>query len=386
MQNFRYECKTEIIFGKETETEVGIETGRYGKKILLHYGGGHIKKSGLYQNIVDSLRKEKIEVIELGGVKANPGLSMVEEGVQLCKQNEIEAILAVGGGSVIDSAKAIAVGALYDGDVWDFFEGKAEVERKIPLGVVLTIPATGSEASDTTVITKESKKLKRALAHSVLRPDFAIMNPELTYSLPQYQTAVGVVDIMSHVMERYFTKEENVDFTDQLCEATLRTMIEQGPKAIQNPNDYAARAEIMWAGTIAHNGLLGTGRSEDWASHMMGHEITAMYGIAHGATLAIILPQWMKYVYKDHRDRFVQYATRVWNVKEEGSKEEIIERGIQKTKEFFRALGVPVSFQEIDINDEKFEEMAEKCCKNGNIGGFKTLGKNDVIKIYQNAM
>lgn len=386
MQNFTFECKTKIIFGKNTEKEVGTEIKKFGKKVLLHYGGGHIKKNGLYQKVKESLEKEQIEVFELGGVKANPILSLVEEGIRICKENQIDVLLAVGGGSVIDSAKAIGVGALYDGPVWDFFEGKTPVERMLPLGVVLTIPATGSEASNTTVVTKEEGLLKRALAHTVLRPTFAIMNPELTYSLPAYQTAVGSIDIMSHVIERYFTQEKNVDFTDRLCEATLKTIIKNVPKAIENPNGYAARAEIMWAGTIAHNGLLGTGRSEDWASHMMGHEITALYDTAHGATLSIVIPQWMEYVYKENVDRFVQYAVRVWGVPIEGNKEEIAIQGIQKTKEFFESLDVPTSLHEIGIGNEKIEEMAEKCCAYGPIGGFKSLGKDDVIQIYKNAL
>jgi len=295
--------------------------------------------------------------------------------------------LAVGGGSVIDSAKAIAAGVKYSGDVWDFFDGKAEVGEAIPIGTILTIPATGSETGDGTVLTNEEGWFKRSMSHKNLRPKFAILNPELTYSLPDYQTAAGGVDIMSHVFERYFTNTLDVDLTDKLCEATLRCMIKNLPIALENPTDYAARADIMWSGTIAHNGLLGTGRVEDWGSHMIAHEISAMYDLTHGATLAIVFPAWMKYVCLDNVDRFVQFAVRVWNVEMnfQDPKETAFE-GIERTKEFFKKVGLPVSLSDAGISSEKIEEMAEKCTKSGSVGNLKKLNKRDVIKILNMAL
>lgn len=388
MQNFKFICPTDFIFGKDTENVVGTEIRKYGKKVLLHYGGGHIKKNGLYDRVINSLKEQEIEILELGGVKANPDIALVREGVKLCKENEIDCILAVGGGSVIDSAKAIGMGVYYDGDVWDFFLKKVPVEKMLPLGVVLTIPATGSEASNTTVVTNsENGHIKRALSHDKLRPDFAVMNPELTFSLSTYQTAAGGVDIMSHVFERYFTLEADCDLTDRLCEATLKTMIKQLPIVLKEPENYAARAEVMWAGTIAHNGILGVGRSEDWGSHMLGHELSAFYDMTHGATLAIIIPHWMEYVYEKDILRFVKYAVDVWGIENDiFHPEETARKGIEKTKEFFQLLGMPVSFKDAGIGEEKIEEMAQNCTKNGPVGGFVKLHKEDCIKIYKSAL
>jgi hypothetical protein len=255
-----------------------------------------------------------VEFIELGGVQPNPRLSLVKQGIELCRKHNIDFILAVGGGSVIDSAKAIAVGVPYEGDVWDFYSGKAVPEKALPVGVVLTIPAAGSEASKSSVITNEDGWYKRGLNVEIIRPKFAIMNPEITFTLPPYQTACGAADIMAHVMERYFTHQKDVDFTDRLCEATLKTIIKNVPIVLEEPENYQARAEIMWASTIAHNDLLSTGRIGDWASHAIEHELSGIYDVPHGAGLAVVFPAWMKYVYKEDVDRFVQFATRVWDV------------------------------------------------------------------------
>lgn len=388
MRNFRFACPTEFLFGKDTEQNVGAEVKKYGKKVLVHYGGGHIKKNGLYDRVMESLKEAGLEITELGGVKANPDIGLVREGIELCKKEEVEVILAVGGGSVIDSAKAIGIGVYYEGDVWDFFLKKVLVEKMMPLGVVLTIPATGSEASNTTVVTNsENGYLKRALSHSCLRPDFAVMNPELTYSLPAYQTAAGGVDIMSHVLERYFTREPDCELTDRLCEAVLRTMIKQLPVVLEEPENYGARAEVMWAGTIAHNGILGTGRSEDWGSHMLGHELSAFYDMTHGATLAIMIPCWMEYVYQTDIARFVKYAVDVWGVENDVFRpEKTALEGIHKTREFFRALGMPVSFADAGIGADRIEEMAENCTRFGAVGGFVKLEKEDCVRIYQTAV
>lgn len=387
MENFIFQNETKIIFGKDTELEVGVEVSRYGKKILFHYGGGSIKRTGLYDKVVQALKDNAVSFIELSGVKPNPRISLVREGIELCKRENIDFILAVGGGSVIDSAKAIAAGVKYSGDVWDFFEGKAEVKEAIPIGTILTIPASGSETGDTTVITNEDGWYKRALSHPTLRPKFAILNPELTFTLPDYQTAAGGVDIISHVFERYFTNTPNVDLTDRLCEAILKCMIKNLPIALEEPDNYAARAEIMWAGTIAHNGLLGTGRAEDWASHMIGHEISAIYDLTHGATLSIVFPAWMEYVYLENIDRFVQYSTRVWNVEMDYDNPEMTAlEGIRKTKEFFKKIGMPTSLSEANIPGDKIEEMAEKCVLSGPVGNIKKLYKDDVIKILEMAL
>lgn len=388
MRNFRFACPTEFLFGKDTEQNVGAEVKKYGKKVLVHYGGGHIKKNGLYDRVMESLKEAGLEITELGGVKANPDIGLVREGIELCKKEKVEVILAVGGGSVIDSAKAIGIGVYYEGDVWDFFLKKVPVEKMMPLGVVLTIPATGSEASNTTVVTNsENGCLKRALSHNCLRPDFAVMNPELTYSLPAYQTAAGGVDIMSHVLERYFTREPDCGLTDRLCEAVLRTMIKQLPVVLEEPENYGARAEVMWAGTIAHNGILGTGRSEDWGSHMLGHELSAFYDMTHGATLAIMIPCWMEYVYQTDIARFVKYAVDVWGVENDVFRpEKTALEGIHKTREFFRALGMPVSFADAGIGADRIEEMAENCTRFGAVGGFVKLEKEDCVRIYQTAV
>ena len=384
MLNFDFQNKTEIIFGRDTENRAGEEAIKYGKRVLLHYGGGSIKRTGLYDRVVKKLKEKDIEIFELGGVKPNPRLSLVNEGIKLCRDKKIDLILAVGGGSVIDSAKAIGAGVKYSGDVWDFFLGKAQVEDTLPLGVILTLPAAGSEASLGSVITNEEGWYKKSFGGDVIRPKFAIMNPELTYTLPGYQTAAGAVDIMAHVMERYFTNEKNVDLTDRLCEATLKTIINNAPKALANPEDYASRAEIMWASTIAHNGLLCTGRSTDWASHGIEHELSGIYDMTHGAGLAVIFPAWMKYVYKHDISRFIQFATRVWDVDcDFNNPEATALEGIRRMKAFFRRIGMPVSLNEAGITDNRFEEMAEKAVGDGTLGGFVKLAKGDIVKKYE---
>jgi hypothetical protein len=384
MLDFTFHNATKIIFGRDTEKQVGQEISRYGKRVLLHYGGGSIKKTGLYDRVVESLKESGVEIFELGGVMPNPRLSLVREGIKLCRKNNVDAILAVGGGSVIDSAKAIGIGVPYGGDVWDFYSKGKKVEEMLPLGVVLTIPAAGSESSGGSVITNEDGWYKRATNSVAMRAKFAIMNPELTFTLPAYQTAVGAVDIMSHVMERYFTNVKNVDFTDRLCEATLRTMIRNTPIAIKEPENYDARAEIMWAGTIAHNDLLSTGRMGDWATHGMEHELSAIYDIAHGGGLAIMWAPWMTYVYKHDVERFAQFAYRVWDVEPDfRNQEKVALEGIKRMKEFFASLGIPVTLTGAGIPEDKFDEMARKATEEGPLGQFVKLDKDDVKKIYE---
>ncbi len=389
MNNFIYQNCTKIIFGKGTETCVGQETIKYGNKVLLLYGGGSIKKTGLYDRVMQSLKDSGIEVTELAGVKPNPRLSLVKEGIDLCRKKNINFILAVGGGSVIDTAKAIGVGVPYNGDVWDFYMGTAEPQETIPVGVVLTIPAAGSEASNSSVITNEDGWLKFGLTSEVIRPVFAIMNPELTYTLPDYQTVCGAADIMAHLFERYFTKTKNVDLTDRLIEATLKTVILNVPKALANPSDYNARAEIMWASTIAHNNLLDTGRIGDWASHKIEHELSAIYDIAHGAGLAIVFPAWMKYCYKEDVARFAQLAKRVWNVDDNMfDMEEMALKGIYALENYFSSIGLPVRLKQAGIDESRLEEMADKCSFSGTreIGNFKKLSRQDILNIYKLAL
>lgn len=387
MLNFTFENKTKIMFGKDTELQVGKEIKPYGNRVLLHYGRASIKQNGLYEKIVKCLKNEDLEIYELSGVQPNPRLSLVKEGIKLCRENNIDFILAVGGGSVIDSAKAIGIGTIYDGDVWDFYVGKNKAEDSLPVGVVLTIPAAGSETSTGSVITNENGWYKRPASNPVPRPKFAILNPELSFSLGAYQTACGVVDIMAHVMERYFTNDKNVDLTDRLCEATLKTIIKNAPIVLKEHDNYAARAEIMWAGTIAHNGLLNTGRIGDWGSHAIEHEISALYDIAHGAGLSIIFPAWMTYVYKNDVKRFIQFASRVWDIEIDTSNpEKTVLEAIDRTKNFFKYLGLPVSLKEANIPLNRLEEMAEKTTEVKPIGNFVKLYKDDVISILKLAI
>lgn len=386
MENFEFYSPTRIIFGRGTEEKVGELTKEYGTKVLLHYGGGSIKKYGLYNKVVKSLQDAGVDFIELGGVQPNPRLGLVKEGIKICRENDIDFILAVGGGSVIDSAKAISLGVPYEGDVWDFFMGKALPDKNLPVGVVLTIPAAGSESSNSVVITKEEGLLKRSCNNDINRPVFAIMNPELTFTLPPYQTASGVVDMMAHIMERYFTHQTDVDLTDGLCESMLKTIMKNALIVMEEPDNYDARAELMWAGTLAHNGLVGTGRIGDWASHAIEHELSAMYDVAHGAGLAVVFPAWMKYVYKHNVNRFAQFAVNVFNVDYDfANPERTALEGIRRLMDFFRRIGMPTNLEELGIPDDRLEEMASKCKRpnNGRLGYFVPLTEEDILEILK---
>lgn len=383
MKNFKFYSPTKIVFGEGSVNQLGRQiAGKY-KNILLHYGGGSIKKSGLYTEVMNILKEYDCELYELSGVEPNPKLGLVREGVKLAKEKDIDLILAVGGGSVIDSAKAIGIGAMYDGDVWDYYTGDANVRGTIPLGVILTFPATGSEASMGSVITNEDGYRKLAVNHDILRPLFAIMDPLYTLTLPSKQTFAGIMDILSHIFERYFTHTKNVDLTDSLCEGTMRTVIKNAYILKKDPRNLPARSEIMLAGTIAHNGLLGMGREDDWASHGIGHEMSALYGTTHGRTLSIIFPAWMKYVYKENLDRFVQFAINVFSVSVVNkSLEEIALEGINSLITFIKDIGLPISFQDEGLPLDKIDFMAERATEEGPLGSFKVLEKEDVIKIY----
>lgn len=383
MDNFEFHNPTRIIFGKGVESQVGDEVAKYSKKALIHYGGGSAIKSGLIDRVRISLKAAGVDFVELGGVQPNPRVALVREGIELCRKESISFILAVGGGSVIDSAKAIGVGVPASHDVWDFYEYIAEPQKMLDVGVVLTIPAAGSESSSSSVVSNEEKQLKRGLSNEIMRPRFAFMNPELTFTLPPYQTACGAADIMAHIMERYFTNTKNVEFTDRLCEAGLKTIINNVPQVLENPNDYDARAEVMWTGCVAHNDLFNTGREGDWGSHSIEHEISALFDVAHGAGLAVIFPAWMKYVYKHDVARFSQFAERVWGLEmDHFNPEKTALAGIYRTEAFFRSIGLPVRLSEMDVPVESIPEMAKKCTGTGTTGNFIKLNTAAVTEIF----
>jgi hypothetical protein len=389
MKNFEFCNPTRIVFGRGTEAQVGALAAGYSRKVLLHYGGGSIKRSGLFERVTASLKAAGVEWVELGGVQPNPRLSLVHEGVRLCKQHGVGLVLAVGGGSAIDSAKAIAMGAVMDGDVWDFYLGKGAPQAALPLATVLTIPAAGSESSTGTVITNEDGWLKRAVNSELLYPRFSILNPELAFTLPPFQVACGAVDIMAHLMERYFTNVDHVSYTDRLLEATMKTMIQQAPKVLAAPGDYDAWSEFMWAGTLAHNNLLDTGRIGDWASHDIEHEISGIYDVAHGAGLAVVFPAWMKHVLDHDLDRFVQWAVRVWNVElDVFDREATAREGIRRMEAFFRSLGIGTTLPELGIKDDRIAEMARKCTNGGTrtVGNFVKLDTDAVRQILELAV
>lgn len=389
MKNFTFYSPTYFVFGKDTENEAGHYVKRFGgTKVLIHYGGGSVVRSGLLDRVKTSLTKENIAFVELGGVQPNPRSGLVYKGIDLCRKEGVDFILAVGGGSVIDSAKAIAAGVKYDGDFWDFYEGKP-IEDALPVATVLTIAAAGSEGSGDSVITKEEGMLKRGASGEALRPVFSILNPALTQTLPAYQTAAGATDIIAHVFERYFTNTKEVEITDRLCEAVLLTMIKEVPRVIADPNNYDARANIMWAGMVAHNNIVGVGRDQDWSSHAIEHELSALYDVAHGAGLAVIFPAWMTYVYKHNVNRFAQIAVRVWGCQMNFENPEATAlEGIARLKQFLTSIGMPISFKELGAKEEDIPTMVEKLGlgENGTIGSFVKLTSKDVEQIYRLAL
>ena len=383
MLDFKFISPTQFVFGRNAEESLVSESSKLGGKILLHYGGGSIKKSGLYDRVKSHLAKAGTEFVELGGVKPNPSLSMVRQAIDLCRAEGVTGILAVGGGSVIDSAKAIAIGVPFQGDVWDFYTGKADAQETLPVGIILTIPAAGSEGSNGSVITDEDTQSKFACGSDLIRPVFSLMNPELTYTLSPYQTGCGVVDMISHVMERYFTNTENVDLTDRLGEAVMRSVIDIAPRVFANPEDYEARAELMWASTIAHTDIVGLGRNDNWASHQIEHELSAQYDVAHGAGLSVVFPAWMTHVRKENLPRFVQFATRVWNIDYvAGREDEVALEGIRRHKAFYKSIGMPTSLSALGVTDNRYDLMAEKAMRDGPFGEIKALSKEDVVAIY----
>ena len=390
MKDFSFQNPTRIHFGRDALRHLSDEVNRYGKRVLMVYGGGSIKRTGVYDDVLVQLKAADAQVWELSGVQPNPRLSLVREGIAICRKEQIQLVLAVGGGSAIDTAKAIVNGACYDGDVWDLYEGKGSNDTALPLGVVLTIPAAGSEMSRSSVITREEDWCKRGRNAYTNFPTFSILNPEYSFTLPPYQTACGIVDIMAHMMERYFTMEEHVELTDRLIEGALVTVINNAPIVMEKPDDYDARAEITWAGALAHNTLLDTGRVGDWASHKLEHELSALYDVAHGAGLAVMFPAWMKFVLpRGGAKKLAQFAERVLGVSADfGSTDEIAAEGIRRLEGFYQSLGMPITLAGLGIDGSRIPEMAARAVAmaGGLLGGFVPLTPEMAEEVYKLAL
>ena len=386
MKNFNFYSPTELAFGKGRERDAGALVKKYGgSRVLLHFGGGSAVRSGLLDRVKASLTEGGLYFAELGGVQPNPRDTLVYQGIELCRRDQLDFILCVGGGSVIDSAKAIAAGVLYEGDFWDFYAGKARIEKALPVGTVLTIAAAGSEGSGDSVVTQEGTGLKRGAGSNALRPRVSIMNPELTCTLPAFQTACGACDIMAHVFERYFTNTPEVEITDRLCEAVLLTMVKETPRVIADPMNYEARANILWAGTVAHTNLVGVGRSQDWNSHNIEHELSGLYDCAHGAGLAVIMPAWMEFVMPHNPLRFAQVATRVWGCQMNFEHPEVTAmEGIARFRQFLHAIGLPINMAELGAKEEDIPTLVEKQgVGDGRTYGFVRLSSEDIAEIYR---
>ena len=392
MKDFVYYAPTEVVFGKQSEEQVAAMVKKYGgSRVLVHYGGQSARRSGLLDKVCGLLREGGLMVTELGGVVPNPRLSLVRKGIELCREQNIDFLLAVGGGSVIDSAKAIAYGVCYEGDVWDFYLGKNQATACLPVASVLTIPAAGSEMSEASVITNEEGWVKLGYSNDISRPKFAIMNPERTFTLPPYQTAAGITDMMMHTMERYFTHDDDMTLTTELAEAVLRTMKDCAYEVMKNPEDYRVRAQIMWGGSVAHNGLTGCGISDDWATHQLEHELSGMFDVTHGAGLAAIWPSWARYVMHERMSRFVRFAVNVMGVTNDFSDPEgTAIRGIEAVEQFYLAIGMPINIRQLigrEITDDEITEMVRKCSRDytATTGCFKVLKAADMEAIYKMA-
>ena len=390
MKNFKYYAPTYVEFGRGTEKKVGQLVKQFGgSKVLLHYGGQSAIKSGLLATVEDCLQKAGVEYVKLGGVVPNPRVSMVRKGIEICKQEGIDFLLAVGGGSVIDSCKAISAGRYIENDVWDLYLRRAEATRFMPIGCVLTIPAAGSEMSDGSVISNEEGNFKKDYGSDGFRCKFAIMNPELTFSLSKWQTACGVTDMMMHTMERYFSKDDDMEVTDAIAESILRTCMTEGVKVLDNPTDYNSRAQIMWAGSVAHNDLTGCGTSGDWATHCLEHELSGMFDVSHGAGLAAIWGSWARYTRNENLARFARFARNVMGVNTQGMSDlEATEAGIQAMEKFYRTIGMPTNLRELvgrEVTEAEIAEMADKCSNygKGTVGVLKTLYRDDMAAIYR---
>ena len=393
MNNFEFWSPTKFAFGRGAEARTGELVKAFGgTRVLLHFGGGSIRRTGVYDRVVASLRAAGVPWVELGGVQPNPREALVREGIALVRRERLDFVLAVGGGSVIDSAKAIAFGALYDGDFRDYTYGKdtkvmKPVPAALPIGTVLTIAAAGSEGSCNAIVSLEPENLKRTITGDLLRPKFSVLNPEFTFTLPAYQTACGLTDIFAHVVERYFTPTPRVTVTDELCEAVMRTVVRESAAVMANPEDYEARANIMWAGMVAHNNICGVGRQQEWSSHGIEHELSALYDCAHGAGLAVVMPAWMTFVMEADLARFARFAARVWQVVPSGDLRADAEAGIARYREWLKSIGMPLTFAELGAREEDIPRLAANLHLNGNrLGAFRPLTEADVREILQLAV
>ena len=392
MKDFTFYAPTEVVFGEQSEEQIATLVKKYGgTKVLVHYGGNSAVRSGLLDKVCGLLSENGIAFVKLGGVVPNPRLSLAQQGIELCRKEKVDFILAVGGGSVIDSSKCIAYGVPLEGNVWDVYLGKVKPEKMLPVACVLTIPAAGSEMSESSVITNEDGDVKLGYSNNLSRPKFAIMNPKRTFTLPPYQTAAGVTDMMMHTMERYFTKDDDMDLTTNLAEAMLRSMKNAVFAVLKNPEDYRYRAQIMWGGSLMHNGLTGCGVDEDWATHQLEHELSGMFDVTHGAGLAAVWPSWARYVMHENLRRFVRFAVNVMDVPNDYTDPEgTALKGIEAMERFYHAIGMPINIKELigkDITDEEIKEMTRKCSRNyqRTCGQFKVLQAEDMEKIYQMA-
>lgn len=384
MDNFSFQCATKYCFGKDQRKTVGSRIKPFASKVLLVYGGGSIKRNGVYDDVTKSLKEEGISFVELSGIQANPTYEKVLEGIEIAKKEQVQLILAVGGGSVIDTSKAIAMG-YYEADVWSFYERGGEVSNALPVATVLTIPAAGSEVSPDTVISYKGRKL--GYSSQKIRPVVSVVDPVIFFTLPKNQIAYGVCDMMSHIFERYFTQTTHTELIDSLCEATLKTIMRNAYLLIKNPQDYEAWSEVSLAGSVAHNGFLGCGRIQDWGCHDMEHELSAQdCKVPHGAGLAVLTPNWMRHVYKENPKMFYQFAVNVMGIKADRDEEKTILRGIDKLRAFFSAIGLPATLTELGLGANVLEEMAGKCVGNGHVGNFKPLFKEDVLEIYRKSL
>ncbi len=392
MKDFNFYAPTRVVFGRESEEKLPQLIQQYGGgKVLVHYGGGSARRSGLLDKVESMLSEAGIAFVELGGVVPNPLLSKVREGIELCRKEHVNFILAVGGGSVIDSSKAIGYGVGYPGDVWDFWDGKAVPQTCLPIGVMLTIPAAGSEMSSSAVITNDEGMLKRGVNSDLCRCKFAIMNPERTYTLPPYQTAAGATDIMMHTMERYFSKYEDAILTDAIAEALLKTVMAAAKEVMVVPDDYKHRAAIMWASSLSHNDLTECGTEKDFACHKLEHELSGMFGVTHGAGLAAIWGSWARYVMDKHLTRFVKFAVNVMGVMQDFTDPRATAlRGIEAMECFFKSIGMPICIEDLlnrQMTEDEIDELVDKCSRNGkmNIGAMEVLTPKDMKAIYMEA-
>ncbi|NMM61311.1 iron-containing alcohol dehydrogenase [Clostridium sp. P21] len=387
MKNFNYSIPTKVFFGKGQIEELGRSIKKYGSKVLIVYGGGSIKRNGIYDKIVSILKDRDIDFWELSGVEPNPRITTVEKGIKLCRHKNIDFVLAVGGGSSIDCAKVIAAGYYYEGKPWDVVVNPRNIEKVLPIGAVLTLAATGSEMDKFAVISNTETNQKIGTAHPNMAPKFSILDPEYTFSVPKSQTAAGTADIMSHTFESYFTNTKETYLQNRISEAILKTCIEYGIKAVNEPENYEARANLMWASSLAINGLISYGKPRKWAVHPMEHELSALYDITHGVGLAILTPYWMKYVLDENTvDNFVEYGVNVWGIDKNEDKLTIANEAIEKTKEYFVSLGLPITLREVGIGEDRLEEMAKKAVSEGKIGAIKALDEKDVLNIFKAAL